>query len=674
MPELLEEIKEEKQDIYKPSDSDQDIISAVWSKWQVADDQRQQSYRYFNDRSLVEYVGDSVDRFNGYIEPRVDPASDWGAKVFNNVTRNKTVAIIAQITAERVRSEFFAQNMEDEDDQRTAELIKHVEDYSYYKNKDDEQQFYGTLEATVKGTVIGYEGYKLNSRKIKEVEEYNPDTGELKWTEKTIYDWDDVYGEVVPLLEFYPGNIWEREMQKQPFVIWRTIYDKDVFDLEFGKYKNASKVVASQEYYAIQNGQVAQGETSTDGTSTFYMSEGLEDNKVEVVRYFNKWADEMRIIANGVLLTTGKHSPLPWDHKDYPFWKTIFEPFASDFFYGKSLPDKLKSNQDVLNVLYRMLIDQGMLSINPPMLTTGMESIKDELLWPGRRMIVDDTTQTKAMEIPAPGQAHFNIIAMVEANLNKSAIDDTSSGIAGARSRTTAFEVGIANDAAKKLLSLFLRTLEYGVRDKTELRVANILQFYRLPKVKDLTSEEDSLDYRRVILDDVELVDGTKGRQVVQFVDSQDKLPSREDVTKAELYYLHRGQNIAFSFITTDKLKKIDLKIKIIPNSSVKMSEAMERVTELDYQKNANTFYPDLLNREEAFKEFTRVFGKNPTKMMVQQGAVNPAVAGQTPAGGVQPNETPASGPSMSSPNSMAAAGVPNATSAGNSMRNMAAQ
>lgn len=667
MPELL--AQEEKQVIYQPSEKEQEIISGVWSQWQKANDQRQQTYRYFNDRSLIEYVNDSVDRFNGYIEPRLDPVADWGAKVFNNVTRSKTVAIIANITAERVRAEFFPQDQQSPDDMRAAQLIKHVEDYTYYKNKDDQQQFFTTLEAAVKGTAIGYEGYKLDKRKIKEIQDFNPETGEVKFKDSEITDWDDVYGENIPLFDFYPGNIWEREMQKQPFVIWRTVLDEDVFKAEFEKYRNADKV-RTQQALMGEDTNVDRSKLSTTDVNgvTAYVSEGVADDMIEVIRYFNKWTDEFHIIANGVLLTK-VNSPLPWDHKSYPFWSTIFEPFAEDFFYGKSVPDKMRSNQDVLNTLYRMMLDQSFLSINPPILTQGVENIRDEGLYPGRRIAMDDVPNTKIMEIPGPQPAHFQIIKMVEENLKKESLDDPSSGISG--SRVSAFEVGVSKEAAQKLLSLFLRCLEWGVRDKTELRVKNILQFYRLPKYGEVDPSGMEA-YRRVVIDETTLVDGTKGRQVIQMAPSRDMMPPSAMITEAEMEYGKQGENVAFSFMTTELLKNLDLKIKIVPNSSLKMSEALKRALELDYQAKVTQLYPDMLNREEAFREFNEAFDKDPQKMMMSAGAPTP-MQGIPPESPVGAPVGPSAGPSAQSPNTAAAAGVPTANTTQNSIRNIPA-
>lgn len=666
MPKLAKQ--DDTPQLYQPTDREAEIIGAIWSQWEKARGQRMSTYRYFNDRDFETYVNDSVDRFNGYIEPRLDPAGDWGAKVFNNVTRNKSVAIIAQITAERTKPEFFPQNQDDPEDIRAAQLIERLEQATYFKNKDDEQQFYATLEAAVKGTAIGYEGYKLERREIKEITKYNLETGEVEYETKTIDDWDDVFGDVIPLFDFYPGNIWVRDIQRQPFIFWRTVMDEDQFQQEYGGYRHAN-LVRGRVMADLSTTDDRSRETlgsAEDGSVTFErISSDIREGQVEVLKYFNRFTDEFHILANAVLLTRTV-SPFPWDHKMYPFWKAIFEPFSIDFFYGKSLPDKLRSNQDVLNTLYRMMLDQSYLSINPPIFTTSVEDIRDEGLWPGRRLPVDDIGNTKVFEIPAPNQAHFSIIKMVEDNMNKEAIDDPSSGTTG--SRTTAFEVGVAKEAAQKLLSLFLRCMEWGVRDKAELRVKNILQFYRLPRIKELANGDEVLSYRQVIMDQTTLKDGTRGRHVIQIVGPEQRLPTPPEITQQEVGLLVKtGQNVAYSFITTQKLRSLDLKITIVPNSSVKMSKALQRALELEYQQRVNLLYPDMLNREEAFRQFNEAFDKNPEKMISGGGEMPP---GATPPGGVQPKEGMV-GPAVTTPNSAATAGVPNANTTQNSLRNV---
>lgn len=688
MPDLLTEFDQATKptNVYQPSDKEMEVISAIWTKWLRARAQREQQYRHFNDRSLREYVSDSVDRWNGYVPPRQDPAADWGAKVFDNVTRNKVISIMAQVTAEQTKAEFFATLDGDEGDRRAAELMKHLHDYTWYKNKDDEQQFYTVLEANVKGTAVGYEGYKLDRRTIKEIDNYNPDTGEISFHESTIEDYNDVYGEIIPLLDFYPGNIFVRDMQKQPYVIWRTVMDWDVFQAEFEHYDNAKNVLPASSMTMNQAAGEATQMTREDRSMIMnetYVSQNLLPNQVEVLRYFDKWNDEFHITANNTLLTKTT-SPLPWDHKNYPFWKTVYEPFETAFFYGKSLPDKLKYDQDVLNSLYEMMLDQSYLSINPPILTQGVEGIRDEFLYPGRRIQVEDVTQTREMNISAPGNAHFQMIQMVKTNIDKSSYDNALSGLSG--TRITAFQVGIAKEQAQKILAVFLRTLEWGVRDKMDLRIKNILQFYRLPMKIAKIAGEDKVQYRQIILQNSILADGTKGKQVVNIVNGPGDLPTQQSLNDKELGHLNRGENVALSYVTTEMLKSIDLTFRIIPNSSLQMSEALKRALELDYQQKANLLYGDLLNRDEAFREFNEAFDKDPMKMTNQgQSMMQPGQPGQpgqappsappganpgaVPPGGIQPAQQGAV-PIPRQPFNAAQAGVPTLTSNLNSLRN----
>lgn len=619
---------------YKPTKEEDEKIGFIWERFQSADQVRKTPYRYFNDRSLIEYINDSVDRFNGYIEPREDPAADWGSKVFNNVTRNKTISIIAQATSERVKAEFFAQNRDNPEDRAAARISKKFDDHAAYINRDEEGQFLTCLEASVKGTVIGFESFKIDSRKVKELSGYDPNTAKVLWDEKTVTDWNDVYSEIIPLLDIYPGNIWERDIQKQPYIFWRTILSYDQFRTAFKKYPNSTKVPKA--------GQMMQG--GTDETAKIPLSVDLEGEDVEVIRYFCKNDDEFHIMANGVLLTQ-LDSFFPWNHKRYPFWKTIFEPFAIDFFYGKSLPDKLKSDQDVLNTLYRMMIDQTYLGINKPIVTSSVENLKDTYLFPGAKYEVDDVAQFREVEISDVSSSQFKMLELVQSSLTKSSIDDPSQGVAG--SRSTAFEVGVAREAAVRLLSLFLRALESGVRDKTELRLMNQFQFYQLPeRVEEITGPEDAAffnKYKQIVLDKTVLSDGTVGTQVIRIVEDSEQVPDRMSLDQQETDLMGRGSNVAFSYVTKQWLQDIELKVHIIPNSSVKMSEALQRATEIDYQKTAITLYPDIVNKAEMFRELNEVYDKDPNRMVAQ--SPEESAVQFTPPGGEQPASKPMGAP-----------------------------
>ena len=61
-------------------------------------------------------------------------------------------------------------------------------------------------------------------------------------------------------------------------------------------------------------------------------------------------------------------NPNPRIDKMLPFAKTIYEPINADgnFFYGKSLVNKLGPDQEVIDVLYQMIIDGTYLNLFKP--------------------------------------------------------------------------------------------------------------------------------------------------------------------------------------------------------------------------------------------------------------------------------------------------------------------
>ena len=175
-------------------------------------------------------------------------------------------------------------------------------------------------------------------------------------------------------------------------------------------------------------------------------------------------------------------APLPFTHKELPFWDVKFD-FYGDFFYGKSLPDRLKSMQDVLNVLTNMLLDQSFLTIFPPLLTSGFDSIEDDYLRPGRRTPIDTqglplNQAFMTLDLGTPGNWHQFILEYTKNIMEQASVDQIQSGQAGVGERTTAQEIRTASEGVAAMLGLFQRMINTGIRRKALLRGANILQFW----------------------------------------------------------------------------------------------------------------------------------------------------------------------------------------------------
>src|SRR3990167_7142505 len=83
-------------DSYSPSEKDQESTAHVFERHWAMSQMRDKSHRYFNDRTLIEYIDDSTKRWNGYVPPRDDLQFDWQARGFLNFTRNSVVTFLSK--------------------------------------------------------------------------------------------------------------------------------------------------------------------------------------------------------------------------------------------------------------------------------------------------------------------------------------------------------------------------------------------------------------------------------------------------------------------------------------------------------------------------------------------------------------------------------------------------
>ncbi|MEO5367794.1 MAG: hypothetical protein H7831_15825, partial [Magnetococcus sp. WYHC-3] len=345
---------------YNPSEKEKQSIKAVYDELEYMRKLRNQKWKYFNDRTLKDYIDDSQLRLNGFVPTRESQGKEsWQSNVFHPVTRNKFKAMLAAVALDVPQTRIVAQNESQQRDQTRAEVIKNLVKYSYDQENKEEQVFFEAWEAAEKGTVVVYDGYLKSKANKKIIKSYDPETGEIEFEEQEVETDNQCVNFIVPLMNLYIKDWNIFDIQKQPSLCWVERMDVDSFRNEFQKYSKYEQVKTSAEL-------TDQNENDTF-FKAFWQERDKDDEPIEVVRYFNKGKDEFKIIANGVLLF---ESPLILGKKKkwYPFAKTIFEPYASDFFYGNSLPNTLMGEQDVINALYNMALDKTYKSLAPALL------------------------------------------------------------------------------------------------------------------------------------------------------------------------------------------------------------------------------------------------------------------------------------------------------------------
>lgn len=613
-----------------PGDTEKEVISTVYSKFRAAAQNRDRNFKFFDDRTLIEYIEDSVGRFMTNLDER-DGIEDWQARVNVPMTHNKVTAVLAKIVAMLPQAEIRGRL---DNANKKADVLDIL--YKYSEDVDDYEELMicAALEAILKGTVVGYEGFVYNKFKVRDIIGYNEDgSPKIKENEKVQ---SKLYGAVIPLEEFYPASISIRRMEDQPYAFRRYQISYSEFLDNFACFERHNLVDAKMSMSS---------EAGVENAPFYrdYISEDIEDGNVEVIEYYNRQTDEFVIIANGVWLNPLKGfvvAPNPFNHKKLPFWSSRFDTNASDFFYGKSLADRLSSMQDVLNVLTNMLLDQSFLTIFPPVLTAGIDPLEEDYLRPGRRVPVDTqglplNQAFMKLDLGTPGGWHQFILDYTQRIMEQSSVDQVASGQAGVGGRTTAEEIRTAAAGVAAILGIFGRLLNIGIKHKANLRAKNILQFWTDPKrpiaSRVLGAKGDMFNnaFNVVSMDNAKLSNGRRGKKIVAMYPSSGKLPTRPQIkTREKLYQMETGSNVEIKAITPEYIRDVDYDIKIVMAEFSPDTKEMQKALALEKVRVYGTFFPDLVNRTEMANMLAEGMGDEPEKIFKQPEEQPPAPAG----------------------------------------------
>jgi hypothetical protein len=623
-----------------PSEKEQSVCNDISYLFRQTATARNQNFQYFDGLNLIEYIEDSVRRFNTNIDER-EGIEDWQAAVHDSFTRNKVLGILGRVL-EALPIVSFAPRGEEEPIK--AEILTDLYHFTEEQDGYDELMIHILLEAIVKGKAIGYEDIYYDKRKVRDVVGIG-DKIKVTETDETIVK---MVGSLIPLEDFYPSSVSIRDVKNLPFAFVRKSIPYTKFLDEYGHYKKSELVEGKRAY----------GEKEPIPYYVDFIDVSVPEGSVEVIKYFDKMKDEFIIIANGIWLNPIKDSedtecisPLPWNHKELPFWEVKYDIFG-DFFYGKSLPDRLKAMQDVLNVLTNMLLDQSFLTIFPPLLTSGMDDIEDDYLRPGRRTPVDTQGMPLAnafhvLQTPTPQGWHQFILQYTRSVMEEASMDKVSQGVAGQGDRTTKYEIQTAAAGVAAMLQLFARFINSGLKRKAILKNSNTLQFGMskdTPLVKNILKSRyaDLNAFQTFVTKNAKLTGGKRGTRIVEMFNDKSQIPSKENiVARAALAKLQTGNEFEIINITPEYIRNVIVDVELVTNPRSEKNKQAAQQVQVQKVQMYSTFFPDLINRKELASQTMEKFGDKPEELIQEKPQPLPQEQGAMPGQGGEQGPPP---------------------------------
>jgi len=584
----------------------------------------------FNDLSLV--TRDQYDQmtFNTY-QPNNGqgwqgaPQSLWRSRAIRPVVRNKCMSIAAHATARLIFPKIFAYDKQSDEQRDAAQVMEDLMEWSGDVSNYPFVALMRVITALSSPASIGFTEYGEVTRTVK------TEKGEDgKWIEKRVRDesYPVFMDEVVPVNQLYIQNMYEPDIQRQGWLIWRKVYSFSEAQIKYnGVYDNFQYVRPGvQTIY-------------DDANRTFYYvyDPNMRSEDVEEIIYWNKNLDLKIIMANRVMLTP-HDNPNPRQDKLYPFDKFGYEPINNRFFYYKSLAFKLQHDAEIVNTLYQMVIDGTYLSIFKPMVNVGGEIIASDVIVPGSvTTLSSPDADLRAINVGSDLKAGLETLSVVEKSISESSQEPLQQGDDTGGTQT-AYEISRLENNANTILGLFLQMIAKHVKDFGKLRMGDIIQYLTLPEVVQIEgSEEADLVYKTFFL-------GTGKSNKSKKIEFDSELPDEMD----EDEYLDRSYDLlgeeekkkmTIAKVNPGIFRDLQYMVTVSPDIMSPRSTDLERAFALEDYDRMVAAPPGMYDPEETAKFLLTnnpLTKKDPEKYLAKQ-----------PAPGSQPPMPPNQGGNM---------------------------
>lgn len=550
----------------------------------------------FNDLSLI--GRDQYDQmsFNTY-QPNNgqgwegSPQSQWRSRAIRPIIRNKCMSIAAHATSRLIFPKIFAFNKDSEEQKDAAEVMEDLMEWSGDVSNYPFVALMRVITAMSSPASIGYTEYGEVMRTVKT--EQNDDGS---WKEEIIRDesYPCFMDEVVPVTQLMIQNLFEPDIQRQGWLIWRKVY-------AFSEAQNKYNGVYENFQYVRPGVQTIY----SDANNTFYYvyDPNMRSEDVEEVIYWNKNLDIKIIMVNRVMLTKW-NNPNPRKDKLYPFDKFGYEPINNRFFYYKSLSFKLQHDSEIVNTLYQMVIDGTYLSIFKPMVNVGGEIIASDVIVPGAvTTLSDPNADLRAINVGSDLKAGLETLGVVEKSINESSQEPLQGGQdSNQPGGTTAYEISRLEANANTVLGLFLQMIAKHVRDFGKLRLGDIVQHLTLPEVMQIEGKEDAeLVYKTFFLKA-----GAKGgmNKKIQLDNSlPDELSKEEHLDLSyDLLAEEKEKDMTISRVNPGLFRELKYMVTVSPDIMNPRSMELERAFNLEEYDRMVMAPPGMFDPQETAK------------------------------------------------------------------------
>jgi len=463
-------------------------------------------FREFNDRNFFDVLSDNQMKFNSYAEgPSQDPEESWMWPGVRPITRNKVMSLAAHLTSSLIFPNVFAQNEADEEDRNMAQVMKDLVKWHILNTNYGVSFVFGIVAALVNPMTYFHIQYAQVPQKIK----LKKENGEIEEIEGIDDEFSGIQVSVVPGDEVYIADPYQFNIQKQAFLIRRRYISyaeaEGLYkDHRYFKYVEPGvKALFNDEDQTFYDIRMDDAPTTCEETIYYNRQEDLEVHFINGI-----YMGEENVNANRMKHRTNRNKP------KYPYVPLRYEPYDEGrFFFSRSAVERFIQDQDLVDMLWRLVIDATHISVKPPLAVSG----NNERITPGIMTPSAVTQFNEGTKIENLGQysnliGGINLIRETEQSINESSQAPQQAGQAE-KGAQTAYEIATLQQNARIQLGLAGKMIISAVKDLGDLLVDLIIMHQTVGEVDELS---DGLKFRNFLLPD-EIENGEKISKKIDF-------------------------------------------------------------------------------------------------------------------------------------------------------------
>lgn len=626
--------------VYTPEEKDYERM--IITRLETAVRQRQQPWSEFNDQTYDEWYISNAKAANAYAQPK---KNRHDVRTVTGTTREKKNTLLAAILNYNLDPDVFSF---DEDNLPVVELGAHMADWIKRSRQietidhDAKRELYYS-ELLDQGNVYVWEK-KTAYRKLVKTLKGKLDVKKIistKWTERIERVEEVLESEMLMGPQVYLGNMKEKFIEFQPFVVLRFIRTRQEAEAVYGDWERWGHVA-----YKL-NKLAPEAESVTyvgDGANTYnnWRMQELDLDLCEELIIMDKWNNEIQIVLNGVMMLPIRFplSEFAID-SEYPIAKGDLEPISRYFAYCRSIPSKTKVNQALIDEMLKAIILKTRKSYQPPIANMTGQTLSPKIWYPGT--IHDNVNPDKIKEIGVNvgiTAAEMQAYQVVKSIIDENSVSPVFEGQASTGG-TTAREVMQQQQQALMRLGLTLYGIVQFEKKLAWLRLKNILKNYADPidESFEKTKGEIQKTVKKFRSEAVDSTDenGQKVTKIMSFTDQP--LPAPEQVMAQEdILSKRRGVQIRKIIFSADEFKNMKYKWHVEINPQPKDSGELKSAVFMDNVTQGFTLFGPQSFNQEYLKEQWAVLNKlNPEKVLAK---TMPTPPGMPPVGG-QPGNQP---------------------------------